>query len=113
MGYKIIRSKPITVDSNEEINLKFKLKPENRGVIHGVVVDAEDNPVKDVLVKLFEKQDCPEKLKPIAFQFTDKYGQFLFPVEPNVEYIIKIAYIEKETCICPTNDELYIELENS
>lgn len=112
MGYRIIRSKPITVDQNEEIDLKFKLRPENRGVIHGVVVDPEDNPVKDVLVKLFQKQDCNEKLKPIAFQFTDKCGQFLFPVEPNIEHIIKIAYIEKETCIYSINDELYIEPEN-
>lgn len=113
MGYKIIRSKPISVDPNEEIDLKFKLKPENRGVIHGVVVDPEDNPVKDVVVKLFQKLDCNDKLKPIAFQFTDRFGQFLFPVESNIEHIIKIAYIDKENCICSINDELYVESENS
>lgn len=112
MGYKIIRSKPISVMPNEEKDLKFKLKLENRGVIHGVLVDPDGNPVKDALVKLFQKKDCDDSLLPIGFQFTDKFGQFLFPVESEVEHIIKIFYLEKEIPNCHACDPTHIDLEN-
>lgn len=111
MGYKIIRSKPIIVKSNEEKDLRFKLKPEKRGVIHGIIVDPEDNPVKDALVKLFEKKECDERFKPIGFQFTDKYGQFLFPVEADIEHVLKIFYLEREIRACSISDDMHVECE--
>lgn len=110
MGYKLMRSKPIVVKANEEKDLKYKLKYENRGVIHGVIVDPENNPVEDALVKLFQKNDCGEKLIPIGFQFTDKYGQFLFPVEAEIEHILLVFYLEKETRLCTIIDDLNVEM---
>lgn len=99
MGFKMIRSKAITVHENEEKDVKFKLQPEIRGVIHGVLVDPEGKPVKDAVVKLFQKKGSGDVLKPITFQFTDKYGQFLFYVDANVEYILKMFYYEEECTV--------------
>jgi len=96
MGFKMIRSRPIVVKANEEKDIKFKLQMETRGVIHGILVDPEDKPVKGAVVKLFLKRNCGDGLVPITFQFTDKYGQFLFYVNANIEYILKIFYYEEE-----------------
>lgn len=106
MGYKMIRSRPIIVKENEEKDVKFKLQPETRGVIHGVLVDPDDRPVKDAVVKLFQKKSCGEGLRPLTFQFTDKYGQFLFYVDANIEHILKIFYYEEE-CIPGPKEGIY------
>ncbi len=86
---------------NEERDLCIVLREEKRAAIHGVVKFPSGKPVKGALVKLFKKndpKDCCENcdLTPITFTFTDECGQFLFGVESEVDYIIKVFFYKPE-----------------
>lgn len=119
MGYKLIRFHVIP-EENEQIDAKVKLHKEPRSVIHGVVVDEHNKPVKDAVVKLL-RENCHDhhKLDPITHTFTDDCGQFLFgPLCPHVKYIVKVWHchiksreiiVEPEHCDepCKCEDECH------
>lgn len=92
MGYRLVKFE-VCPKENEQLELTVRLPEESRSVIHGVVKDCKDKPIKDAVVKLFELiNPCdPCSLKPITHTFTDECGQFIFgPVCPNKKYIIKV-----------------------
>lgn len=97
MGFKLKRLE-VKLAPNEEKELVIVLNKENRAAIHGVVKFPETNlPIEGAVVKLFKKVGCdPCNLIPVTFAFTDKCGQFLFGVESNVEYVIKIFFFIPE-----------------
>lgn len=93
MGYKLKRCE-VKLGENEEKELCLKLAHERRAAIHGVVRFPEGGPVENALVKLFIKKKCNDKcdLIPVTFAYTDDCGQFLFGVDSNVEYVIKVFF---------------------
>ena len=115
MGWKLEKIDLVGCDRikpNEEIDLCFVLDEEKRAAIHGEVKFPNGKPVEGAVVKLFEKKDwkdCYEnkcELKPITFTFTDKCGQFLFGVEADKDYVIKVFYYKPECKKpCKENEE--------
>jgi hypothetical protein len=98
MGYKLIKFN-VTPGENEQIDTIIKLPKEPRSVIHGVVLDEHNKPLKDAVVKLL-KVKCPEKdhLEPLTHTFTDECGQFLFgPLCPHTKYLIKVWFNHSKT----------------
>ena len=86
-----------SVKRGQQIDTVLKVPFEERGAIHGVVVDECDKPVENAVVKLFEARDkkCGDKceLEPVTHAFTDECGQFLFgPLCPNKFYVIKVWF---------------------
>ena len=80
---------------NEQIDAIIKVYEEKNSVIHGLVVDCKNKPVKDAVVKLLEKIKTPYgiKLIPLTHAFTDSCGQFIFgPLCPNKKYVLKVWY---------------------
>lgn len=68
---------------------------DERTVIYGVVIDDNNRPVSNAVVKLILLEDPsdPRSLIPVTHSFTDEYGQFLFgPLPPNNTYLIKVWY---------------------
>lgn len=83
----------------EEKDIVVVLKPEERRCcIHGVVKFPNMCPVEGAVVKLFKKRPgCdPCELIPVTFTFTDKCGQFLFGVDCEHEFVIKVFFFEEE-----------------
>lgn len=91
MGYKLVKFN-VVPEGNEQIDVIVKVPKEPRSVIHGVVIDECNKPVKDAVVKLLKMSNCePNHLDPITHTFTDDHGQFLFgPLSPHVKYVIKV-----------------------
>lgn len=101
MGYRLVKFE-VCPKENEQLEVTVKLPKEPRSVIHGVVLDCDNKPIKDAVVKLFKvnsssckpntcKPSC--SLTPITHTFTDDCGQFIFgPLCPNQKYIIKVWY---------------------
>lgn len=101
MGGRIVKFK-VCPKENEQIEATIKIGSDKRSVIHGVVVNHCNKPVKDAVVKLLIMEDPkdPSELCPITHAFTDEFGQFLFgPLCPNKCYVIKVWY--NEVCIRP------------
>lgn len=74
---------------NEQIDAVIKVDRERRSVIYGTVVDENNRPVADAVVKLLQVTD--RKIVPITHTFTDQYGQFLLgPLCPGQRYMLKI-----------------------
>ncbi|MBE6062280.1 MAG: carboxypeptidase regulatory-like domain-containing protein [Clostridium butyricum] len=74
---------------NEQIDTVIKIGKEKRSVIYGTVVDENNDPVADAVVKLL--QVCTKGIVPLTHTFTDRYGQFLLgPLCPNQRYMLKI-----------------------
>lgn len=74
---------------NEQIDAVIKIGKERRSVIYGTVVDEDNDPVADAVVKLL--QICPKGIVPLTHTFTDQYGQFLLgPLYPNQRYMLKV-----------------------
>lgn len=89
MGYKLIHFNFIP-EENEQIEAIVKVPKEPRSMIHGVVKDHCNKPVKDAVVKLF-KAENPKCMEPITHTFTDEHGQFMFgPLCAHVKYVIKV-----------------------
>ncbi|MBE5966040.1 MAG: hypothetical protein E7255_03610 [Lachnospiraceae bacterium] len=90
------------IKPNEEIDLCVVLEEEKRAAIHGEVKFPNGKPVEGAVVKLFKKKEskgCYDNncdLEPITFTFTDKCGQFLFGVESEKDYVIKVFYYKPE-----------------
>lgn len=114
------------IKPNEEIDLCVVLEKEDRAAIHGVVKFPNGKPVEGAVVKLFklkreyktyemknekkfddkcddryekEYDKCHEKeceLIPVTFTFTDECGQFLFGVESEKDYVIKVFFFKPE-----------------
>lgn len=89
------------VKPNEERDIIIELERESRAAIHGVVRFPNGKPVKGAVVKLFKKKrendPCDTcDLVPITFTFTDECGQFLFGVDSDVDYIIKVFFFKPE-----------------
>lgn len=66
--------------------------------------------MKGAVVKLFMKKhpkDCCDTcdMEPITFAFTDDCGQFLFGVESEKDYIIKVFYYRPEKPVNPQSDK--------
>ncbi|WP_125152978.1 carboxypeptidase-like regulatory domain-containing protein [Clostridium rectalis] len=81
---------------NEQIEAVVKLGEEKRSVIHGIVVDSNNRPIKNAVVKLLMVKNpsgCKPTVCAITHTFTDEYGQFLFgPLCPDRCYLIKVWY---------------------
>ena len=100
MGWKLKRIELCDqeqIKPNEEKDLCIVLDKENKAAIHGVVKFPNGKPVKGAVVKLFKKKyskDCCKTcdLIPITFAFTDECGQFLFGVDSEIDYIIKVFF---------------------
>jgi protocatechuate 3,4-dioxygenase beta subunit len=91
VGYKLVKFN-VVPDENEQIDAIIKMPKEPRSVIHGVVLDECNKPMKDAVVKLLKeyKHDA-KRLEPITHTFTDEHGQFLFgPLCPHEKYVIKV-----------------------
>lgn len=116
MGWKLERVDLCGCDQikpNEEKELCIVLQEEKRAAIHGVVKFCSGKPVKGAVVKLFKKKDFKDccdtcELVPITFTFTDECGQFLFGVESEIDYVIKVFYYKPEKPYPPKDklDEL-------
>lgn len=100
MNWKLKRV-DVKLSEHEEKDICVVLCPEKRACIHGVVKFPDQTPVKCAVVKLFKKcgpNHCD--LVPVTFCFTDECGQFLFGVEPCVEYVIKVFFYIPEPKKC-------------
>lgn len=112
MGWKLERVELCgcnQVKPNEEKDIYIVLDEEDRAVIHGTVKFPSGKPVKGAAVKLFKKKDSKDccdtcDLEPITFTFTDKCGQFLFGVESEKDYVIKVFYYKPEKSYYPPKD---------
>lgn len=91
MGYKLVKFNVIP-EENEQIDAVIRVPKEPRSVIHGVVLDEHNKPMKDAVVKLLKEcKGGSKRLEPLSHTFTDENGQFLFgPLCPHVKYIIKV-----------------------
>ena len=104
MGWKLERIDLTGYDRikpNEEIDLCIVLDEEKRAAIHGEVKFPNGKPVEGAVVKLFKKKEskgCFDTcdLEPVTFTFTDKCGQFLFGVESEKDYVIKVFFYKPE-----------------
>lgn len=117
MGWKLEVVEVEKIKPNEEKDIFVTLEEEKRVVIHGVVKFPNGKPVKGAAVKLFKKvehredhredrkedykeehKECSDtfKLIPITFAFTDECGQFLFGVESEEEYVVKVFFYKPE-----------------
>lgn len=76
----------------EQLNVNIKVHDEKRAIIHGVVVDKDNKPIKDAVVLLFKDLNYdPCKVEPYYSTFTDDCGQFIFgPLHPDCDYTIKV-----------------------
>ncbi len=89
------------IKPNEEKDICLILEEEKRAAIFGLVKFPNGMPVKGAVVKLFKKIDNKEcddgcDIIPITFTFTDDCGQFLFGVDSEVDYVIKVFYYKPE-----------------
>lgn len=105
MGARLVKFE-FCPNENEQIEALVKVPHEPRSVIHGVVVDCRNKPIKDAVVKLLEVlPGNPCRMKPLTHAFTDECGQFLFgPLQPNKKYAIKVWYSDvkiRELVISP------------
>ncbi|MEG1254215.1 carboxypeptidase-like regulatory domain-containing protein [Clostridium sp.] len=92
MSEQLIKIKSTTYGDNH-IDAIVETDGDKRAVIYGRVIDKNNKPVSDAVVKLILLQDPSDPLSilPITHSFTDEYGQFLFgPLPPNETYLIKI-----------------------
>lgn len=100
MGWKLERIDLGKLKPNEEKDICVFLEEEKRAAIHGTVKFPYGKPVKGAVVKLFKKKDkCFEdkcELEPVTFTFTDECGQFLFGVESETDYVIKVFFYKPE-----------------
>jgi hypothetical protein len=104
MGWKLARVELCgceRIKPNEEKDICIILDEEDRAVIHGTVKFPNGKPAKGATVKLFKKKDFKDccdtcDLIPITFAFTDDCGQFLFGVEANTDYVIKVFFYKPE-----------------
>jgi len=93
---------------NQQFDATIKIPKDDRGAIHGLVVDECNKPIEDAVVKLYEvegKWDCKKtdcrKLCPLTHTFTDECGHFLFgPLCANKSYCVKIWVND----VCVTKD---------
>lgn len=105
MGWKL-KKYEFKLEENEEKDICLVLHPERRAAIHGVVKLPEGCPVENALVKLFKKKDCNScELIPVTFAYTDECGQFLFGVDADCEYLIKVFFYRPEHKPCDTKCE--------
>lgn len=76
---------------NQQLEAVIKLPRENRAVLHGTVLDCNNEPVADAVVKLFQIVEGCKIPCPVTHTFTDQYGQFLLgPLCPCKKYMIKV-----------------------
>ena len=74
---------------NEQIDAVIKIKGEKRSCVYGTVLDENEDPVADAVVKLLQVTN--KGLVPLTHTFTDQFGQFLLgPLCPNQRYMLKI-----------------------
>ena len=96
MGWKL-KKYEFKLEPNEEKDVLLVLCPENRAALHGIVRFPDGRPACNALVKLFKKtRSNPCDLVPVTFAYTDECGQFLFGVDSNVEYLIKVFFYKSE-----------------
>ncbi|SHJ70665.1 hypothetical protein [Tepidibacter formicigenes] len=80
-----------------ELDMDVNLQEEFRSVVHGVVRLPDGNYAENAAVKLFVVDETTNNLIPIAFAFTDEFGQFLFGIEnPSLKYKVKVFHYVPE-----------------
>jgi hypothetical protein len=92
MGYKLVKFNFVPGE-NEQIDAIIRVPKEPRSIIHGLVVDEHNKPLKDAVVKLYKQKNCDDNksLEPLTHTFTDDNGNFIFgPLCPDIKYTIKI-----------------------
>lgn len=109
MGSRLVKYE-FSPKENEQIEAVIKVPEEKRSVIHGVVIDCKNRPIRDAVVKLLEViPGNPCRMKPLTHTFTDSCGQFLFgPLHFNKKYALKVWYSDikiRELIISPDCDE--------
>jgi len=101
------------IEPNQQLDAVIKLPKEERGIIHGIVLDQDDHLVEGAVVKLFEVgKKCDDKCKciPITHTFTDRCGQFVFgPLCVGKLYAVKIWAND----VCQTAEEVDLHQEKS
>jgi hypothetical protein len=113
MGWKLKRIELCGKDQmkpNEEKDICIELEKETRAAIHGVVKFPSGKPVCGAVVKLFkkkkEKDSCDTcDLIPVTFAFTDECGQFLFGVDSEIDFIIKVFFFKPEKVVMTPCDD--------
>ncbi|MFA6939938.1 MAG: hypothetical protein WCQ54_03010 [Clostridiaceae bacterium] len=93
--------KPVQFKINPETNKgyqrKFVIKEDNRAIIDGIILDNDNNPIADAIVKLYIMNKETDILEPISYTFSDEYGEFAFgPVNTANNYLIKVWHNIKE-----------------
>ena len=106
------------IKPEQQLDVVIKVPNEKRGLIHGLVVNEKNCPIKDAAVMLFksDEHDICDKLnkskcdlEPITHTFTDECGQFLFgPLCSDISYTIKIWHNE----VCTCREKIEIKLNN-
>ena len=92
MGHELKRVN-LRAKDGEQLNVNIKVHEEKRAIIHGVVVDKDNSPIKNAVVLLFRNYQHydPCKIEPYYSAFTDDCGQFVFgPITPDEDYTIKV-----------------------
>lgn len=83
----------IKSDTNMGSQKKFKIGEDSRDIIDGIIVDSDNNPIENAIVKLYIINSETNNLDSISYSFTDEYGEFVFgPVDANNNYLIKVWY---------------------
>ena len=96
------------IKPNEEKDLCIELERETRAAIHGIVKFPSGKPVCGAVVKLFLAKKCEKnhcELIPVTFAFTDECGQFLFGVESEKDYVIKVFFFKPEKPVVPCENK--------
>ena len=101
------------IKPNEEKDICIELERETRAAIHGIVRFPSGKPVCGAVVKLFISKHCEKhdekdcELIPITFAFTDECGQFLFGVESEKNYVIKVFFFKPEKPVVPCENKTH------
>jgi uncharacterized GH25 family protein len=76
---------------NEQIDAVIKVPQETRSVFHGFVIDENNKPIKNAVVKLLIEDSTNKRFQPVTHTFTDSNGEFaLGPLCAHMKYVIKI-----------------------
>lgn len=87
----------LTLAPGTEAELNITLEEELRSVVHGVVRLPDGSYAQNAAVKLFVEDPATGNLVPMAFAFTDQFGQFLFGIEDTtLTYKIKVFHYVPE-----------------
>ncbi|CCO08548.1 hypothetical protein [Desulforamulus hydrothermalis] len=87
----------LEIKPGTETDMNINLVEEVRACVHGVVRLPNGEYAENAVVKLFATDPVTGNLIPVAFAFTDQFGQFLFGIEDtSLEYKVKVFHYVPE-----------------